>query len=225
MRLERTFKIPKKRGEFVLVSWDPGYRNLVVEYENKEIISIDNPRRLMEGAEFTIEGLGDLKIVLQTEPYILEVFLNGLHSPSNSNHPFKTIESIGFNFIFPFILNFILYTATKDLEDTHGSYFNMILSTFFGVSFIIYSASIILILFKKIVGYYIGSGLFYIQFLLFFYTWDNLIRWNEDFLVVIIGIMVIQAIALPFGLIKVAQFQKNMEDEPQFDEDILDSEF
>lgn len=222
MILQRAFRHPRRNEDFIYVNREPGYNNVSVRFRDEELIRISSRKELIKGVTFSHEELGDVRIILHTYPFDLHVYVDELHSPDNSNHPTKTIESIGFNFIFPLILNGIFYVSVADLADSDGSYFYTVLKTIYGVSFLAYCASIGLIMWKKIIGYYIGAILFYLQFALFFYTLNNYIRWDEEYLYVIMAILIIQAIVLPFGLRHVIHFKKHEAPDPEESEELLD---
>jgi hypothetical protein len=223
MILQRAFRHPRRNEDLIYVNWEPGYQNVSVRYNENELIKGLTRKELIKGVTFFHEELGNVRVILHTYPFDLHVYVDELHSPDNSNHPTKTIESIGFNFIFPLILNGIIYLSVADLADKEGSYFYTTLKTIYGISFLIYCASIALIMWKKIIGYYIGAILFYLQFALFFYTLNNHIRWDEEYLYILMAIMIIQAIVLPFGMRHVIRFKEHEVSEPAESEDLLDN--
>jgi len=227
MRYQRIFPHPKRKKEYVIVTWYRGYDRTEVVYQGVLLSTIDDPRELIKGKEILVDGMGKLEIRLYEDPYDLHVFFNDLHSPANTNHPKLNIGSVSINFLLPLVINLIIFTRLYSFHilDKKGSqvfdgpmfYF---LLTILGVTAIGLLTGIILLFNRKIVGFLIAGAFFYVEAFLFVIS-STFLDWGES-TYVLWGIEIIHMLLIPFAFLKIMEYKRHLKERGNPTEELLD---
>ena len=159
MDFEKKYPLSQLKGEFVRVQWTRGYKQVDVYYKDALIAEVSGAGELMRGVTILTEQLGELKLKLSQSPVMLDVIVDGLHSPANVSHPVKELKKTATYFwiisafaiiagafeiaIFRDQLAFLPYVLTINL-----------------VVFITYAASGFLVRKGIPFGFYLGFGMF-----------------------------------------------------------------
>lgn len=93
MDFEKKYPITQQPGDFVTVQWTRGYKAVDVYYKDELIGSVQGSAKLKAGTKIsTVLGTIDLK--LSEKPVMLNVIIDGYHSPVNVSHPVKELKKI-----------------------------------------------------------------------------------------------------------------------------------
>lgn len=114
MFYEKKYPLTHVKGDYVTLSWERGYKNTQLFYNERELIKIDSIQKLKEGVSFVDSILGNIELKFSDKPMSIDVIIDGYHSPINKSHPEKKIKSIGsyfymfasFSFIYYFLIVF-----------------------------------------------------------------------------------------------------------------------
>lgn len=98
---------PKLSNEKLLATWDRGYVNIELWHNNRSVLKAEKFTK--ENASIVVEDdiLGVTELYLSSDPYTLNLKIDGLHSPINSEHPSKTCKTIA-NWLTPGILFYFI---------------------------------------------------------------------------------------------------------------------
>ena len=227
MKFQRRFPHPKRKKEEVIITWTGGYDQTEVMYKDSLIGVIEDPKELIEGTEFLVDGLGEIKVVLFEDPYDLHVFFNGLHSPANTNHPKINIGSVSLNFFLPIILNGIIFIRLYSFHilDKKGTqYFDgplyYLLLSILGISFLGMSTGVILLFKRKIVGFLVAGIFFYLEAFLFFVS-STFLNWGESVYVLWL-VQLIHIFIIPIALLRVLEYKRHLIERNIPTEELLD---
>ena len=173
MDFQQQFPHPKRKNDPVIIEWTRGYGLTQLFYRNRLIGSVEGHKALMKGVVFPDDQLGKVELKLLKEPFAFELKIDGLHSVVNRNHPKFNIAQSAANFLLPLIFSILLTfsflsTPNTDYQDLRRT--DILLGIGFGVSSALYLASMILIIYRKVVGFFVGAGLFLIHYLAFIVT-------------------------------------------------------
>jgi len=227
MKFQRRFPHPKRKKEEVIITWTGGYDQTEVMYKDSLIGVIEDPKELIEGTEFLVDGLGEIKVVLFEDPYDLHVFFNGLHSPANTNHPKINIGSVSLNFFLPIILNGIIFIRLYSFHilDKKGTqYFDgplyYLLLSILGISFLGMSTGVILLFKRKIVGFLVAGIFFYLEAFLFFVS-STFLNWGESVYVLWL-VQLLHIFIIPIALLRVLEYKRHLIERNIPTEELLD---
>lgn len=93
MDFEKKYPITQKANEYLLVQWTRGYKQVDVYFGEKLIGSVSGTTKLMKGTSFLSE-LGEIKLKLSEKPVMLDVIVDGYHSPGNVSHPVRELKAM-----------------------------------------------------------------------------------------------------------------------------------
>ncbi len=227
MKFQRRFPHPKRKKEEVIITWTGGYDQTEVMYKDSLIGVIEDPKELIEGTEFLVDGLGEIKVVLFEDPYDLHVFFNGLHSPANTNHPKINIGSVSLNFFLPIILNGIIFIRLYSFHilDKKGTqYFDgplyYLLLSILGISFLGMSTGVILLFKRKIVGFLVAGIFFYLEAFLFVVS-STFLNWGESVYVLWL-VQLLHIFIIPIALLRVLEYKRHLIERNIPTEELLD---
>lgn len=113
MDYAKKFPITQQPGHFIFVQWTRGYKEVEVYYQNELIGHADGVGRLKKGVRLVHPKLGNIDLHLSEKPVVLNVVIDGYHSPVNSNHPVK--ELIGLSPFFWMLLAFSFIAGTLEI--------------------------------------------------------------------------------------------------------------
>lgn len=110
MDYQKKYPFARDPEDFILISWERGYHNVHVHYRDRLLVAIEDPRTLLKGYQFTDEELNRVELKFSEEPMMIDVIVDGYHSPVNVSHPSRVLAGISkafwtiFNLMFFFTL-------------------------------------------------------------------------------------------------------------------------
>jgi hypothetical protein len=158
MDFERSYPLPKNNAEKILVKWDKGYRALELWFNDELIGETGGANRLLKGVEFNNDRLGKVKVWLSEKPMVVNVIVDGYHSPINSLHPTKSMSSLSSWFFLPLILFVVSLIGIFFFNEDYSSTTFIIMALFATLPIIIFITSYILLRNRKILGFWLGYG-------------------------------------------------------------------
>lgn len=93
MDYERKYPLTQIPGEYLLVSWIRGYKEVELRYRDRLITEVKGIAPLHNGVTFKDEQLGRIELKLSEKPVVLDLIVDGYHSPVNVSHPAKQLKS------------------------------------------------------------------------------------------------------------------------------------
>ena len=93
MDFEKKYPLTHRSNEHVLVQWTRGYKQVDVYYKENLIGSVTGAAKLKNGTSFLSE-LGEIKLKLSEKPVMLDVIVDGYHSPVNVSHPVRELKAM-----------------------------------------------------------------------------------------------------------------------------------
>jgi hypothetical protein len=94
MDYEKKYPITQQPGDFILVQWERGYKYVEVFFKDRMIGSVEGAGKLRRGVVLQDEQLGNVELKLSEKPMILDVIIDGYHSPVNQMHPKKQLARL-----------------------------------------------------------------------------------------------------------------------------------
>lgn len=113
MDFAKKYPITQQPGEHVLVQWTRGYKQVEVYYKNELVGTADGAARLKKGVRLVHPTLGNIDLKLAEKPVVINVIVDGYHSPVNSIHPVK--ELIGLSAFFWMLLAFSFIAGALEI--------------------------------------------------------------------------------------------------------------
>lgn len=108
MIYERKYPLAQLPGEYLLLVWERGYKNIELLYKERELIKLPNNQKLKKGFSFIDSELGKIELKYSEKPISVDIIVDGVHSPVNASHPLKKIKSIS-NYFWIFASFSLLY--------------------------------------------------------------------------------------------------------------------
>ncbi|MGV3611357.1 MAG: hypothetical protein ACO1N0_10435 [Fluviicola sp.] len=158
MDYEKKYPITQIPGEYVLVQWIRGYKEVDVYYKDKLVGSVSGSAKLVKGFSFTSD-LGLITLRLSKEPVTLDVIIDGYHSPVNVSHPVKELKSLSTYFYI--IIAFAFIAGSMEVAISRG--WNELLLITSSINFIVlmlYLTSVLYVRQGKPWAFYLGFGVF-----------------------------------------------------------------
>jgi len=165
----KNYYSPKNPAVFLAISWETGYRDLQVRYNDRLVHTVPNPGVLVDGIKIQDEELGKIKLKFTTaRPRKLEVKVN--------NRKFKTVNKLDLGYDYSgliAIFSVLSLFAIIEAFFTGWIYkFNFAI-THFSIAFflglliaLIYALTSYFLSRKKTWLYFIGTGIFTITTLI-----------------------------------------------------------
>ncbi len=101
MFYEKKYPLTHLPNEFVTLSWERGYKDTKLFYNDRELIHIDSINKLKKGVKFFDDVLGEVRLEFSEKPISVDVIVNDFHSTINNSHPEKKIKTIsGYFYLF-----------------------------------------------------------------------------------------------------------------------------
>lgn len=91
MDFEKKYPITQRSNEHLLVQWTRGYKQVDVYHRDQLIGSVQGAGKLQKGTSF-LSDLGSITLKLSEKPVMLDVIVDGYHSPANVSHPVKELK-------------------------------------------------------------------------------------------------------------------------------------
>lgn len=122
MDFEKKYPITQQPGDYVLVQWTRGYREVDVYYKGQLVGEVTGVGKLKTGTSIATDLLGIIQLKLSEKPITLDVIVDGYHSPVNVSHPVKELKKTATFFwiiaVFAFIAGAIevgLFSGWKEI--------------------------------------------------------------------------------------------------------------
>jgi len=112
MQYQRKYPITQIPGEHILLSWERGYKNVTAHYREREIAFVDNAIKIKKGITFEDAELGSLRLSFSERPMMVNVVVDGYHSPINNSHPAKSLKQLSKFFYLMSVLVFLSLFVT-----------------------------------------------------------------------------------------------------------------
>ncbi len=106
MDFEKKYPLTQLPGEFILVQWTRGYKEVELFYKGESIAQVQGAMKLKKGVTVSSD-LGLIKLKLSEKPVMLDVIVDGFHSPVNVSHPVKELKKTGTFFWLLAVFSFI----------------------------------------------------------------------------------------------------------------------
>lgn len=194
MDFEKKYPITQQPGDFVTVQWTRGYKAVDVYYKDELIGSVQGSAKLKAGTKIsTVLGTIDLK--LSEKPVMLNVIIDGYHSPVNVSHPVKELKKTGTFFWILAVLSIIAGSFEASVFRDTGD-LQLIVWTINGSVVISYMVSAFFVGRGKAWAFYLGFSvfafftLFTLLILLGGIMWGLLLYMFEVFRFVGLGLMI-----------------------------------
>lgn len=104
MDYEKKYPITQQPGDFVLARWTRGYKHVEVYYHDQLIGEVQGAAKLKNGVRIQNDLLNTVELRLSEKPIVLDIIVDGFHSPVNNSHPVKELKksAVFFWMIFAF---------------------------------------------------------------------------------------------------------------------------
>jgi len=176
----KKYYAPKDPEKFLGVTWETGYKNIVITYNDRIVHVINQPATLMEGIKFEDEELGKIKIQFTTErPRKLEIKVN--------RKKYKTVNKIdlGYDYtglvtVFTSLSVFALIGVLFLLGMVEFNIEHPVVKAILMIDILIiiaYGVTSYLLHKKKPMAYFIGASIF--LFTTFYETFIESILWSD----------------------------------------------
>ncbi|MES2557890.1 MAG: hypothetical protein V4604_17175 [Bacteroidota bacterium] len=158
MDFEKKYPITQQPGDFVTVQWTRGYKAVDLYYKNELIGSVQGSAKLKAGTKINTV-LGTIGLKLSEKPIMLNVVIDGYHSPVNISHPVKELKKTAVFF-------WMIFTFSVIASLMEGVYLSTVLSVEVIVTLInfaiitTYCLSAVFVRKGKPWAYYMGFSLF-----------------------------------------------------------------
>lgn len=106
MDFEKKYPLTQLPGEFILVQWTRGYKEVELFYKEESIAHVQGAMKLKQGISVSTD-LGVIKLKLSEKPVMLDVIVDGFHSPVNVSHPMKELKKTSTFFWLIAVFSFI----------------------------------------------------------------------------------------------------------------------
>ncbi|MDH4474754.1 MAG: hypothetical protein QE487_19270 [Fluviicola sp.] len=164
MDFEKKYPITQQPGDFVTVQWTRGYKAVDVYYKDELIGSVQGSAKLKAGTKISTV-LGTIELKLSEKPIMLNVIIDGYHSPVNVSHPAKELKKTAV--FFWMILTFAViaslmegvYLSTELSAEVIVTLINFVIVT-------VYFLSAVFIRSGKPWAYYMGFSMFGLMYAL-----------------------------------------------------------
>lgn len=159
MDFEKKYPITQQPGDFVLARWTKGYKQVELYFKDELLANVTGGSKLKKGLKVQTTKLGTIELILSETPIMLNLVIDGYHSPVNTMHPIKMLKKSAMFF-------WLLVTGvivTTSLGGMRFDFADLILSIDGIINLIylgIYISSAILVAKGKAWAFYMGFGAF-----------------------------------------------------------------
>ncbi len=159
MDFEKKYPITQQPGDFILAQWTRGYKQVELYYQDQLIGSVQSSASLKKGTQITGTVLGTIGLKLSEKPVMLDVIVDGYHSPVNIGHPVKELKRLSTFFWILAVLSLIAgsleASAFRNFPD-----FQKIVWLINALVICTYIVAAVYIKSGKAWGYYLGFSMF-----------------------------------------------------------------
>jgi hypothetical protein len=94
MDYELKYPITQRPGEYILLSYTKGFREVIAEYKDKVLFEGISGKDLKRGVKMTDADLGTVEMKFAKEKLVVNVIVDGYHSSINRDHPKKRLANV-----------------------------------------------------------------------------------------------------------------------------------
>jgi len=195
MDFEKKYPITQQPGDFVTIQWTRGYKAVDLYYKNELIGSVQGAGKLKAGTTITDTVLGTIGLKLSEKPVMLNVIIDGYHSPVNVSHPVKELKKIATLFWLLAVFSFIAGAFEIGVFSGTGALQGMII-LINGLILITYFISAVFVGRGKTWAYYLGFSVFTfftlmtLLVLLSGFMWGYLLYIFQAFRIAALGVLI-----------------------------------
>lgn len=218
MDYEKKYPITQQPGEYVLAQWERGYKYVELFYKDRLIGSVSGAGKIKKGITLKDDVLNTIELRLSEKPVMLDLIIDGYHSPVNQSHPRKEIKGTSTFFWIISVLSLVVgLVEVGSLTGSPGIIQGIVLAV--NLTFVaIYIVAAIFVSKGQVWAYYMGFILFCLLFLL------NLPFTNFSLFGIIFFLMRAAALGvLIYNLKTVISVQKHAKYGRYTNEELLDS--
>ena len=92
MDYQKKYPIAQLPGKYVLAEWNRGYKDLTLSYNGREISYFPSAAKISKGIVIKDEELITIGLKFSERPMMLDLIIDGYHSPVNGMHPVKELK-------------------------------------------------------------------------------------------------------------------------------------
>lgn len=107
MDYEKKYPITQQPGDFVLARWERGYKYVEFFYKDRLLGSVQGAAKLKAGIRLNDTELGVIQAKLSEKPIMMDLIIDGYHSPVNGSHPKKELKKTAVFFWMMFTFSLI----------------------------------------------------------------------------------------------------------------------
>lgn len=96
MDYRKKYLLTQYPGKFLLAEWNRGYRDLKISYEGRLVAENVKLSSMKKGVTVQDAQLGSVQLKLSEKPILLDIIVDGYHSPGNVSHPSKQLKTMSF---------------------------------------------------------------------------------------------------------------------------------
>jgi hypothetical protein len=108
MDYEKKYPITQQPGEFILARWERGYKYVELYHKDRLIGSVSGAGKLKAGTAIADNFFHKIELKLSEKPMMLDLVIDGYHSPVNQAHPLKELKATAPFFWIIAALSFIM---------------------------------------------------------------------------------------------------------------------
>ncbi len=172
MDYSKRYPITQLRGEFILLSWTKAYRSVTAEYNGELLFENKTSADLKKGISVHHPELGEVTCKFAKEKMVLNVLVDGLHSPINKDHPINRVKTFP-TFIWIIFAGTCITFIAELLSAIKIPYLLVILfgPVFCGLAAAVYCVAAIHLKKGKSWAFWLAFGLFSLRLILLVYLY------------------------------------------------------
>lgn len=164
MDYEKKYPITQQPGDVVIARWERGYKYLELYYKDRLVTSVEGIGKLRKGFRITDPELNVIELKLSESPMMLDVIIDGYHSPANVSHPSKELKKTATYFWIITVFAFLMSIGEGMLFGL-----NPIGGIVIGIDLLVVAAYVVALIYVrkgKPWAYFMGVSVFTVMFLL-----------------------------------------------------------
>jgi len=95
MDYEKKYPITQQPGEFIIARWERGYKYVELYYKDRLVGSVSGAGKLRSGVTIKDDFFHKIDLKLSEKPVMLDLVIDGYHSPVNRAHPLNELKAMG----------------------------------------------------------------------------------------------------------------------------------
>lgn len=114
MEYKKKYPIARLNNEYVLLTWNQGYKNIQLFFRDRLVKEIPNASQIKKGLKFKDEELNTVELNFSESPMSINVIIDGIHSSVNASHPVKEMKK--FSAIFWMVAVFGIFASVLEIS-------------------------------------------------------------------------------------------------------------